>query len=47
MGKMCMSEFLYGRGERRLVINTKESAYTVDGELVQRINISIFLYDQV
>jgi hypothetical protein len=41
MGKMCTSEYPYGRGERRLVINTKESAYTVDGKLVHSINISI------
>jgi hypothetical protein len=27
IGKMCTSEYPFGRGERRLVINTKESAY--------------------
>jgi hypothetical protein len=26
IGKMCTSEYPYGKGERRLVINTKESA---------------------
>jgi hypothetical protein len=37
------SEYRYGRGERRLVINTKESAHRpIDGKLVHSINISIF-----
>jgi hypothetical protein len=45
IGKMCASEYPYGRGERKLVINTKESAYTVDGKLVHSIDFSIFLYD--
>jgi hypothetical protein len=36
-----VSEYPYVRGERRLVINTKES------KLVQSINISMFLYDHV
>jgi hypothetical protein len=27
IGKMCKSVYPYGRGEERLVINTKESAH--------------------
>jgi hypothetical protein len=45
IGKMCTSEYPYGREEERLVINTKESA--IDGKLVRSNNISIFLYDLV
>jgi hypothetical protein len=32
----------YKRGERRLVINTKKSAYNVDVRLVHYANISAF-----
>jgi hypothetical protein len=43
IGKMFtgISYYPYGRGERRLVINMKESANTVDGKLVHINNISI------